>query len=607
MAEQTLKIRIIAQNLAKGVLGGLKGALGGAQKNAEGVQRGLGGSILQANLLTAAVTGGVRLAFDTANRAVGTLSRSILGAAELQQQQLSSVGSFAAVVGKEFEDAEKLIGNFEETLAKNVGSLPGATQGYIDLARAISDEVGGAFQRLDGTLNESGFRRALESLSTTGGLLGSSSGISSADTALGIQRALGGASIATLRQLSLFERNPALLRLIEDAVTGAGGKSLADFDSASRVKILEDALNQIVSPELIERSSNSFQGILEGFISTLFDPTTGVFGLLRDLNPNIEGSQNIITRATRTLELLLGPSGLITALGSAASRLLGGQDPLVLLDRGLRAFNSFLEGFTLPSFARFSDFSLSGLFNDAVTGFTAWIDNVDFYAVGQEWGRVVGDLAGRTRRFIANIDWGQVLNFIRSTAGGINDFLIGYFAETTFQFLGLIRDGLASMTAAIARGIRTLFRNISNSLERSIGLSLGDVTQIVAGGLTGGIVGAAGATVATARRQATPRGFAEGGYFGGLSPMMGALAQELIKAPSGANPVIANSSETILTPTQTQSFIQNSAQLGKNHSASPIYITVNANFNRGELNAEFDQFMQMFERALVDRIAGNLA
>ena len=73
MASQDLKIRVILQNLAKSGLMGLDKSLGGLSKSAKGVERGLGGSILKANLLSSAITGGVGVAMNAVGGAASSL------------------------------------------------------------------------------------------------------------------------------------------------------------------------------------------------------------------------------------------------------------------------------------------------------------------------------------------------------------------------------------------------------------------------------------------------------------------------------------------------------------------------------------------------------
>lgn len=616
MVDQKLNILITAKNLAKGVLSGLDKSLGSGAKSAEKLQGGLGGSILKANLLSSAITGGVGLALNAAGSAVNGLRNTLLEAADLQQQQLASVGSFAAVVGKDFEDAEAIIGKFEQTLAKNVAALPGATQGYIDLARAISDEVGAAFTGLNGQLNEQGFRRSLEAISTRAGVLGASSGLRGADTALGVQRALTGASASELRQLSLFERNPALLRLLDEGVSGAGAQSLRQLDPASRVKILEDALGEIVSPELIRRSSQSFQGQLEGFMSNLFDPTTGVFGLLRDLDPNIEGSQNIVSRATKTLDLLLSPNGIFDRLGSLASGLLGGRDPLTVLDSGIASLNSFLEGFKIPTLANLSDFSLSEFLNNAVDSATEFLGNVDFYELGQQWGETISLLGKNTIHFLKNIEWGDVIGGLKTISDSFKEFLIGYFAEVSFNLIEATGRAINDAIGAIRRGIEGIFSNISTTIENTFGLSLGDLLSIVQGALTGGVggaIGAAGRVLAgevTGGGGASPTPVVRGRYQGiqpGDAGLLGGIISELAQKPKRSDLVIANTSEAILRPNQAQNLIINSMSAGAGSGGrSAPNITMNVSFAAGTLQEQAEQVIQLIERQIAQAVSGNL-
>ena len=573
MTTQDLKIRVILQNLAKSGLLGLDKSLGGLSKSAKGVERGLGGSILKANLLSSAVTGGVGAAFSTVQNLVGGVSSAIGTAANSQQELLAATASFSAVAGRSFQESSRFINEFETSLARSVASLPGATSGYIQLSRSIADELIPAFTNLRGELDEQGLSRALSSISANAGLLGSAAGLQGSDSALAIQRIFSGASTAELRQLAFFERNPALLRELEESLAEVGAESFKQLDPASVVKIVENSLAQFATPELKRESAKSFNGLIEGLRSELFDPTVGIFGALRDLDPALAGSQTLLDRFTETMRLLIGSGGVLDSIGSAGSRLLGGRDPLVIVDNALAGFNEFLEGFELgdmrETLGSFLTVGLPDLINQGVDGALAAIRDFDWAAAGEAWADVVGNLWSGTITFIQNIDWIDVLNTIELGITGIRDFLLNYWAES-----------LRKMLDAAGRAARELIF--------PTGFEAANPDDFIAGS-------------PVARAAATPRGFAKGGHLGALSPVLGSVVKEIIQSPRGAQPLLANSSEMILTAPQAERLAGAAAVRG------PIGITINPVFNiNGAINPEqtAQQVLRILDRMLVDRIAG---
>ena len=620
MAEQTLSIRIIAKNLAKGVLDGLDKTLGRGAASASKVQSGLGGSVLKANLLSAAISGGVSVALGAAGTAAGFLSSKFSEAADAQTSLLAATASFGAVAGRSFEDSQRFLTEFETELAKTVSALPGATSGYIELSRAIADEVVPAFIGLDGVLNEQGLQNSLSSISSNAGLLGSAAGVRGTDSALAIQRAIGGGSISELRQLAFFERNPALLKTMEKALADAGVKSFKELDPSSVVKIVDESLSKFATPELKERAATSINGLIENLQSTLFDPTSGIFGLNRDIDANQEGVQSVLGRFNKTLSILIGENGILAKIGTSLSGLIGGEDPLVIVDRGLKSFNHFLTkinglmnrfqsvgdfsiGASIESL--FGDFSPSAFINRMLTSARSALSNIDGQELGKAWGESVSQLVFSTARFIRNIDWGSVLGIIQELSTGFRDFILSYFKEMAETLLEATIQASINLMNSLKDSILGLFEALSERLKNTIGVSGGELLQVVAGGLTGGVPGVvAGVARAGANRLARYSGIQQGD-----AGLMGGILMELANKPRRSDLVVANTSEAIMRPDQIMNVVQNSYNAGANTAPaerSPIALTVNiGNVHGGQ--EVVSEVMRALDSALSDRLAGTLA
>jgi hypothetical protein len=83
---------------------------------------------------------------------------------------------------------------------------------------------------------------------------------------------------------------------------------------------------------------------MQAFKSTLFDPSTGIFGLMRDLRPDEKGAQSAFKSMNEVLIELIGENGLFNQVGKVL-KAAGVQlmDPMELLKSGADAFANSLR------------------------------------------------------------------------------------------------------------------------------------------------------------------------------------------------------------------------------------------------------------------------
>ncbi len=120
----------------------------------------------------------------------------------------------------------------------SAATLPGATQEYKNLATSIQDNVLEAFRGLDGEVDLQGFEDTVTSISESFGALTASSTKQVGNTAMGLTKALSGASVAGLRTNMFFEQNPVILNEIEKKLQELGVETLSDLDIKTRVKLM---------------------------------------------------------------------------------------------------------------------------------------------------------------------------------------------------------------------------------------------------------------------------------------------------------------------------------------------------------------------------------
>jgi hypothetical protein len=243
-----------------------------------------------------------------------------------------------------FDKAAKFVDDINSNLAKAAAALPGATKDYTALARGISDDVAAAFKGSDGKINDmSGFQKTLESISTSYAAMAATNNVSAGNMQLFMMKALGGtASQAELMQIDALQKNSTLRIRLEEAMKQAGVKSLKDLSVEKRIKLLEEVGRKVITPEFLKRSQDTVEGMWQSFVSGLFDPMGGIFGVMRDLEPQLEGQQTVFESFKKSMSLVIGSDGLMTQAGAILQALGLTVDPMRVLRDGVDRLNGFL-------------------------------------------------------------------------------------------------------------------------------------------------------------------------------------------------------------------------------------------------------------------------
>lgn len=400
-SQQVLSLIVSAIDKASGVLGGIQNKL-----------KGLGGSADQAaarqdNLSNAIAFGMMKaqVAINGVQMAYGKLTSAIQQAASIELENLSSASGLEEMLGS-FDKASKFIDDVNANLAKAAAALPGATSQYTALARGVSDDVAAAFKGADGKISDvGGFQKTLESISTSYAAMAATNNIAAGNMQLFLMKALGGtASQAELMQIDALQKNPQLRTRLEDAMKQAGVKSLKDLSVEKRIKLLEEVGRKVITPEFLKRSQDTVEGMWQSFVSGLFDPMGGIFGVMRDLEPKIDGQQTVFESAKKTLAMLIGSDGLVAQISSIMEGLGLTVDPMRVLKDGIDRLNLFLG-----SVSRF----LSSIKTGMGEGYTNFGELVQSKLRGI-YAEVASALEDR------GFDTSSVDGFITSTIGRLN-------------------------------------------------------------------------------------------------------------------------------------------------------------------------------------------
>ena len=429
-----LFIKIAAQDFASGPIKQLgqqiRGTFGGVSEQVnKGVSESLTGAVFKANLLTQ----GFNFAIGKAQEAAQSITGAINDANQLQLEQINAATTFASLTGKSYEEAVSVIENLNNRLAKSAATLPGATQEYKNLATTIQDNVLEAFKGVNGEVDLQGFEDTVAGISESFGALTAASTKQVGNTAMGLTKALGGASVAELRANMFFEQNPVILNEIEKRLQQLGVATLRDLDIKTRVKLIEEVGKKFITEDFKKQASESVDGLIQGFKSVLFDPSGGIFGVMRDLDDQMKGTQSAFSAYNEVIKSLIGEEGLFGTKGpiAALGTVLGANalDPMKALQG---AFNRINTGIQAVS--------------DFVFNFAALIEN------GANLRDVVISNLGNIRDNVA----GFFGNLLTNAAGGLSKLLTG---AATF----LDQAPIGELLASIFNGLTTALAGLDMS------------------------------------------------------------------------------------------------------------------------------------------------
>jgi hypothetical protein len=345
----TFSFSILAKNMTGGVFAQLRNSLDGlkfgGQKVGEGMAgaatqtEGLVGQLFKAKLITDTWDYGIR----KVNESIGFVKKGFSEATDLQNKAIIAATTFSALTGANYDQASEAIERLNNRLAKSAAVLPGSTQDYKQLATSINDNLIEAFKDADGKLDVKQWEDATASISESFGAITASSTKMVGNTSLGLTKALGGASVAQLRTIALFEQNPVLLNELEKKLSERNAKTLGDLKLADRISLLQEIGEKFISDDFKSAATESVDGLMQSYKSVLFDPSSGIFGLMRDLEESATGTQSVFTAYNETVKMFIGAESLWSNFSEIFQKLGLAIDPMKLLKSGFDFFNNALR------------------------------------------------------------------------------------------------------------------------------------------------------------------------------------------------------------------------------------------------------------------------
>ncbi len=332
MASNTvLSLIIRARDQASGILGRINDGITGLGSSAKKSQFEVGsltnaitGGVIQANLLGAA--------FGKIQQGIGAVQGKFMEAARLQTENIQNIGTLSAITGISYEQSTEFVDELNIKIAEMGKSLPVAAQDIKSVAGAIQDDLVEAFKTANG-VDFKGLEGALVGISSDFAVLGKSANVAAGDVQQGLARFLGGASEGDYLQLNLFQRNNALKNELKRQL---GGRKSEALSVKERVQILQNVGGKLNSAETKKRLAESVEGLISNFNDSLFDPDTGLFGFMKDLDPTTKKKESVFTSFNTALNELIGSNGVFTNL-SLLLKSMGIKlaDPMVVLKGGI--------------------------------------------------------------------------------------------------------------------------------------------------------------------------------------------------------------------------------------------------------------------------------
>lgn len=416
-----------------------------ASKVIDGLQRSIDGSILKANLLSTALISGI-------SSAVSSLNNKFKESTQLQLNNITGASTYAALTGRSFSDAEQVISKINDSLAEAAASLPGNTQAYKDIALGIQDNLIPAFVDANGVFNEGAFLEGLQDITKGLGVMGAASDVASKDVSKFTAKFLGGTSISGLSQLLFAEANPAFLSLVEKKLA-ASGKKLEQLTVKERAEILRAVQAQLVTPDTIKAASNSVGGLIESLKSSLFEPSKGLFGLMRDLDKKTKGEQSVLSALNDGLAALIGEDGLLTTLGKTMSLLgITFGDPMELLRNGILFFTDKIKQLNniLTDFNKDKDVET---LKSKVSGFLADLLPKDLGSLAQSLNGKLADLLPEDLGPLAQSAGEGLAKLVNSAFDFLKGLDYGFLGGKLLGYIGDFFQGVGSFLANLDSGV----------------------------------------------------------------------------------------------------------------------------------------------------------
>lgn len=455
VASNRIEVDLIANDLISGVVEGLRGKLGAIDNQVAG---GAFFGSLWANLATSAIS----LVTDK----ISDLFNALDDAGQKQTEQLATASDVATQLAVPLDRAKSLVLETQGEISKIAAALPGVTAGYNSVFNSIAPTIAKQFKG-----DTEAFKSVAMDITKRVGVLAAIRNVDSGFAGSAMNRFLAGTMTWGEAGIQdIFQKNP----MLRDAIMSqakAMGVSLDKWKTLNdgvRLTIVRNALKIATPDSLIDSFEGTYQSMIEGLKTDLFDPLIGAFGMLRKVDQ--AGGRNVLDAAT---QLLRAFTSLGDTIGEGAKRLGFDSDPLMpifavldflsdiansanLVLSGYMDFRGITDGYglfvnsiyknVLQAVTAFNPSDIGSLLSTGINYYVGFITNIlktiDWVQVGEIFGQLLVKgvlLAVSLLSLVFKIDKGKLAQL----------FLEGFLAAIKL-FFGVLRGGWDAITQAFA-------------------------------------------------------------------------------------------------------------------------------------------------------------
>ncbi|NJL54228.1 hypothetical protein HC928_02930 [bacterium] len=454
MSEKKISLRFTAVDAASNVINGINGKLNQVAQSGGVVNKALDGVMLGAGMQA------FNAALGLVSSSVDYLKNRFLEAGKAQTEMIGNTGALGAAMEKPMKDATVVMDQLTASVNKNLAALPGATEGYMQLATGLIDNFVPAAKDAMGALDPKKLVDLTTQFSGLYGVLAQGRGIDTVLASQGINKALSGTSVGELRQQAIFDSGlgAKVLQEVTDKLTAAG-KDLKTIKVEERIKLFKDAAEKFISPEVMQAYMASFEGSIASIETAV--------GMFTNFNTKLagRGNQTVLNAAGETLNAIyemfseIGSLLGINSEGFQTAIFDGLKATTEIINRSSDFINQMILGFQnndlLGSLTMIEE-QFRGLGESLGVGFNQWMNSIDWLALLI----IIGEVALKALTAIGALLGGWLGTVIPGTAERSINALSNMFNTLVY--------GLTGMAMSVGEGIKRIVSDLSTKIMETL-------------------------------------------------------------------------------------------------------------------------------------------
>ena len=437
---------------------------------------------------------------DGLRSGVDYIRDGLWSAAQMQTSIIASSSELAVNMKIPIGDARKLIESSQVAIADIAAALPGETAGYASIYRSIAGSLSKQFSGDD-------FKEKSEEFTKRIGILAAIRGVDMNNAGNASNRFLTGTTgFQESMVADIFQNNANLQSNLRDQLTknGLTPEDWKSITQEARTKVYLTALQMSAPDSLIAEFEGTFQGTVETIKTKIFDPISGLFGILR----KVEGKDNrsVLDAANGILQALKSVGDMFEKLAGSLGvnldpfyYLIGFFDEIAKVVKTIRASMNSVD-----AVAFLADYvnDLPGMIGSWAVGAIKYLSSLVDRLLGSGLdGAQLGKVAGTVMNMfetikdnvLDNIDVKELAELYFRISKEIADFqgelwwasikiiptrIANYFSEMWFGFVMMLQP-VKVMFVRFAEMLSTTFQPIIDTLQNLAGM--GKPQAVIAG------------------------------------------------------------------------------------------------------------------------------